>query len=405
MREVGPVRRRRRAWPWVILFSAIGLTATFFAVGGWYFSGQIYTDALKSEPWDPTNLQGGTVEALDVTDDGGTITIRPDDEFAEDHTFDNMVVGLAIGDSLVVAGPATDNGDGSVSREVREVVGAAPPPGARYGLTRDVWLTPKQAGLKYEEIELTTPGQLTFPTWLIPGDEDGRWAVLVHGKGASRSEMLRMAVSLHKQGYTVLDITYQGDVGAPPYSNGMVTYGRVEWQAVEAAVSYATDQGAARIVLGGASHGGAVVLGFLDRGTQTSLVDGVILDAPASSLHDVIDEAAENHTLPVGGLPIPEPLEDVAMWLVSARYGVDYSEVDYTNMAGLVKVPLLVFQGSADKSVPQAVNDRFVQGAGAGATYVVTPDAAHVASWNVDPRGYDKAVAAFLKSIEPQEKE
>ncbi len=396
-------RRRRRAWPWVILFSTIGLTATFFAVGGWYFSGQIYADALKSEPWDPTNLQGGTVEAIKVTDDGGRITLRPDTEFAGDRTFDNMVVGLAIGDSLVVAGPAQDNGDGSVTRAVRDVVGKQPPPGSRYGLTRDVWLTPKQAGLDYEDVKLTTPGNVTFPAWLIPGEKDGRWAVLVHGKGASRSEMLRMAVSLNNQGYTVLDITHQGDVGAPGYDKGMVTYGRVEWQAVEAAVDYAADRGAARIVLGGASHGGAVVLGFLDRGSLTSRVDGVILDAPASSLHDVIDEAAEFHALPVAGLPIPEPLEDVAMWLVSARYGVAFNEVNYTDMAGLVKVPLLVFQGSADKSVPQAVNDRFVQGAGAGATYVVVPDAAHVASWNVDPKGYDKQLKAFLKSIEPKE--
>ena len=80
-----------------------------------------------------------------------------------------------------------------------------------------------------------------------------------------------------------------------------------------------------------------------------------------------------------------------------------HCHLDYTDMAGLVKVPLLVFQGGADRSVPQSVNDRFVQGSGSGATYVVIPDAAHVASWNVAPREYDDHIAEFLESIEPKE--
>ena len=35
------------------------------------------------------------------------------------------------------------------------------------------------------------------------------------------------------------------------------------------------------------------MLGFLARGELVSRIDGVILDAPASSFEDVIDEAAE----------------------------------------------------------------------------------------------------------------
>ncbi len=31
--------RRRRKWPWVVLFSAIALVGVFYVGGAWYFSG------------------------------------------------------------------------------------------------------------------------------------------------------------------------------------------------------------------------------------------------------------------------------------------------------------------------------------------------------------------------------
>jgi hypothetical protein len=268
-----------------------------------------------------------------------------------------------------------------------------------------VWLTPEQAGMEYEDVTITTPEGESFPAWLIPGEDQANWAVLTHGLGAARSEMLRMARPLHESGYNVLVITYRGDVGAPAYAEGMVTYGRVEWRELESAIEYALDQGASRIVLGGASHGGAVTLGLLDRGSLVSEVDAIILDSPASSLESIFDEVGDLRRLPVIGAPIPESLEDVAKLMVAWRFGVDYSEVDYPAMAGLVEDPLLVFQGAADQTVPQPVNDRLMNGgSGAAGEYVVVPGAGHVLSWNVDPEAYEERIAEFLAGLDEQEK-
>jgi hypothetical protein len=389
----------------VILFAAIVLGAVFYLGGGWYFSGLVYADALKAEPYDPSSLQGGSVEAVELEgDEPVRVLVRPDEEFASDTKFDDAVVGLAIGESLVVVGPATPAGDGSQAREVLDVVGDAPAAGDRYGLTRDVWLTPEQAGMEYEDITITTPEGESFPAWLIPGEDPQKWAVLTHGKGAARSEMLRMARPLNEAGYNVLVITYRGDVGAPAYEEGMVTFGRIEWRELESAVEYALDEGATTLVLGGASHGGAVTLGFLDRSPLAVNVDGIILDSPASSFEDVIDEAAEYRSLPGVGAPIPESLEDVAKLMVAWRYGVDYSEVDYTDMAGLVQAPLLVFQGTDDRTVPKPVNDRLMNGgAGDAGEYVLVPEAGHVLSWNLDPEGYEQRIADFLAGLGEQE--
>jgi uncharacterized protein len=395
-----PRSRKRRRWPWAILFSAIALVGVFYVGGAWYFSGLVYADALKAEPYDPAELQGGTVKAFDGTGEQATVTILPDVADRDETKFDAAVVGLTIGESLLVVGPAEREPDGEQTRPVLDVIGSAPSVGDRYGLTRDVWLDPEQAGLDAQYVVISTPDGREFPAWQIGVEGSTKWAILVHGKGASRSEMLRMARPLHKADYNVLIITYTGDVGAPPYEGGMVTFGRTEWQELQAAVEYADAQGAKTLVLGGASHGGAVILGFLARGELARRVDGVILDAPASSFEDVIDEAAEFRTLPVVNQPIPESLEDAAKLAVAFRYGVDYSAIDYTDMAGLLKVPLLTFQGVEDRTVPKAVNDRFMREAGAGGTYEVVDGADHVLAWNLDPKAYEKAIKTFTKELE-----
>ena len=391
--------RTRRRWPWVLLFGAIALLAVFYVGGAWYFSGQVYADALKSEPYDPANLQGGTVAAYDATGENPSVTILPDEQYRAETKFDDAVMGVVIGETLLVVGPAVRGDDGSQTRPVQDVIGEAPRVGDRYGLTRDVWLSPEQAGWDPEYVEVRTPDGRTFPAWQISAEDPARWAILTHGKGAARSEMLRMAKPLVRVGFNVLIITYTGDVGAPPYDDGMVHYGRTEWQELEAAVEYAQDQGAEVIVLGGAGHGGAVTLGFLERGVLARAVDGVILDSPASSFEDVIDEAAEFRTLPVGNLAIPESLEDATKWAVAFRYGVDFSAVDYTDKQGLIDVPLLVFQGSQDRTVPQPVNDRFMANAGKDGTYVVVDGADHVLSWNIDPQAYERTIRRFVRQF------
>ncbi len=383
----------------MLLFSAIALVAVFYVGGAWYFSGLVYADALKADPYDPADLERGTVQAYDDTGEQPMVTILPDAEDRDETKFDDAVIGLAIDESLLVVGPATREADGAQTRPVIEAIGTAPQVGDRYGLTRDVWLDPEQAGLDAEDVVITTPDGRAFPAWEVPGKGAKRWAILTHGKGASRSEMLRMARPLNASGYNVLIVTYTGDVGAPAYDDGMVHYGRTEWQELQAAVEYADAKGAERIVLGGASHGGAVTLGFLARGELASRVDAVILDSPVSSFEDVLDENAEFRSLPVINQPIPESLEDAAKLAVAFRYGVDYSAIDYSAMDGLVDVPLLTFQGVEDRTVPKAVNDRFMRTAGAGGTYEVVDGADHVLSWNVDPEAYEQAITDFTKEL------
>jgi esterase/lipase len=371
----------------------------FLIGGGWYISNLIYSDALKANPYNPDGFWKGTVQS--VEGDGATITVLPDAEHRDETRFDSVVMGLVFDDgSVVVVGPASDTAtDGTRTRPVVDVVGDMPAEGDVYRFTKEVWLTPEQAGLTAEEITVTT-AEGDFPAWKVTVPGSDKWAVLTHGRSGDRPDMLRMARPLNAAGYNLLLTTYPGDNLARPAQDGIWHFGVTEWDEIEAAAQYALDQGAQTLVMGAVSLGGAMTDGFLARSALADQVDGVILDAPVSSLRDGIDEGAESRTIPGVGWSIPEPLEDTGMLIASVRFGLDYDAVDYTDMAGLFDMPLLTFQTSADQTVPKAVNDRFMtEGSGKGGQYVVGPDVGHVLSWNADPQAYEQTVTEFVEQL------
>ena len=88
------------------------------------------------------------------------------------------------------------------------------------------------------------------------------------------------------------------------------------------------------------------------------------------------------------------------MLIAGLRFGVDYDAIDYTDMTGLIDVPLLTFQTSEDQTIPQAVNDRFMnEGSGKDGTYIVVPGVGHVLSWNADPQAFEEAITEFVAEL------
>jgi len=392
-------KRRHRRWPWILLAIGALLVGLVLVGGGWYLSNLIHSDALKANPYNPDGFWRGTVQTIDV--DGATVTVLPDAEHRDETRFDAVVMGLVFDDgSVVVVGPVTGEApDGTRTRPVVDVVGDMPAEGDVYRFTKEIWLTPEQAGMTAEEVTLATPsGDFPATTVRVPGSD--KWAVLTHGRSGDRHDMLRMAQPLRAAGYNLLLTTYAGDDVARPAEDGIWHFGATEWDEIEAAVQYALDQGAQTLVMGAVSLGGAMTDGFLARSELADQVDGVILDAPVSSLRDGIDEGAESRTIPGLGWPIPEAVEDAGMLIAGLRFGVDYDAIDYTDMTGLFDMPLLTFQTSGDQTVPKAVNDRFMtQGSGTGGQYGVVPDVGHLLSWNADQQAYEQAVTLFVEQL------
>lgn len=392
---VTATRTHRRRWPWILLATVTALAVLFYVGGGLYFSGIIHHDTFEVRPGIPATTQTGTLTALDIADPGGgTVTVTLDAKDADPDKYADATVGIAVDDALIVAGPVT-SADGAVTvRPVLDLVGEAPAPGAAAGINRDVWTNPDQLDLAYSEVEIVSDGA-EYPAWLIPGSST-TWAVLVHGKGGYPPEMLRMATTLHERGITCLLISYLNDPDLPASPDGRYGYGTTEVPQVEAALQYALDEGAGRVVLGGVSHGAAVALGTLETSDLAGSIDAVILDSPPADLAANIDAIGDTRSLPVVGLPIPESLETAAMLVTELRYGIDFDDYNWLEGADRITAPTLLFQGGRDTTVDASVARMLATAIGPTATLVEQPEAQHVGSWNVDPAAYGAAITQFL---------
>jgi pimeloyl-ACP methyl ester carboxylesterase len=364
------------------------LVAAFFLGGGWYFSGQIHADGLQEKLPVPSSGQ----EAVSVG--AGTITIA--DPADEEPVLDgDAVYGLEWpGGYGQISGDGT--GTDAVTRDFVLLSGALPHEGTVVSPDRPAFADPAAAlGRDVEDVTFDSDlGPLA--AWYVPGASD-TWAVLVHGKGGERAEMLRTMRTTVDAGMPSLAITYRNDAGAPADPSGLYQFGRTEWRDLDVAVGYATDHGARRVVLVGASMGGGIIASYL-RHQPDAPVAGIVLDSPMLDFGETVSYGAEQEPLPGFG-HVPAPLTWTAKQLAALRYGVDWAGTDYLDDTGWLDVPALVIHGTDDSTVPLRTSEALRASRPDQVTLTVVPGAEHVESWNVDPRAYDDEVAGFLHGL------
>lgn len=123
-----------------------------------------------------------------------------------------------------------------------------------------LWASPGDLGLDYESVQFPAGDGVRLSGWFIPADEqrkDGATAVLVHGwpwnrlgttaedplsslEGASPVDILRLALSLHRDGYHVFmfDLRNHGESAAAP----PVTFGWQEANDLLGALTYLNER-------------------------------------------------------------------------------------------------------------------------------------------------------------------
>jgi fermentation-respiration switch protein FrsA (DUF1100 family) len=82
--------------------------------------------------------------------------------------------------------------------------------------------------------------------------------------------------------------------------------------------------------------------------------------------------------------------------LATLRFGVDWGVLDQVGRADEFSVPVLLFHGEDDDTVPIDTSDQFAEARPDLVRYEVFAGAAHVQSWNVDPLRYEAALREFL---------
>lgn len=373
--------RKRRRWPWIALVSVAIALAAVAAGGLWYVSGLIGAGARVAQPDEGYPMLITAAQGTSITYSGPT-----------GGWTDQGLMGIATVEGGYVETDSPTTSGGLTTRSVTAQI-LPPTPAAGQGATLDGWYFPRNPrvglGLDFDDVAFDSPlGPM--PAWFIPGT-DSTWVIFTHGRGASPAEGLRIANTVSALGYPMLLIKYRDDANAPQ-QDGLGNFGADEWPDLEAAVQYALDNGATRVVLAGASMGGSISLAFLENSALADRVVGTFLDSPIADFAQVVDAEAAKKGLPAF-------VTSAAMRVASWRYGFDFAATDYTSRAAAFTAPILVVQGTADQTVVPAVAMDFA--AATGARLELFEGADHLLSWNVDRPRYEALLTSFLAEVAP----
>ncbi len=348
---------------------------------GWFYSSVLLDTSFR--PVYPERV---------LAADGGTVTLAATRLTRQPGTWGIRWADGSARGALAVMGPVVAAGRREVVRPL--LAGPVPERGTAAVLDAGPYdPDPAARDLRFEDVDV--PGPLGgYPAWYVPGDGD-TWVVLVHGRGGTRREALRILPALHGRGHPLLVVSYRNDDGAPTSPDGRYHLGDTEWEDVEAAVRYAIARGAGRVVLFAWSMGGAITGAFLDRSADARAVAAVVWDAPLVDWRATLRQQARNRGL-------PQALSPLAGAVTSRRIGIDFDRFDLVRRPPAVRPPTLVVHGGGDTAVPVAATRALVAAAPGldwRMRYLEVPDVEHTASWNADPAAYEGAVTTFLADV------
>lgn len=247
---------------------------------------------------------------------------------------------------------------------------------------------------------VTYDGELgPMPAWVVApgGVPTGRWAVLVHGRGARREETIRALAPLLAEGWTCLVPTYRNDEGVPAGPDGRYALGLSEWRDIDAAMGYALARGADELLLAGWSMGGAIVLQALDRSAHADAVGRVVLDGPVVDWGDVLAHHAHEHHIPppVGSLARLLMRHRLGHRLVGVHEGVDLALTDWVRRADELHHRVLLIHSADDEFVPFGPSLALAQARPDLVQFHEWRLARHCKEWNTDPDRWESLVREF----------
>jgi len=144
-------------------------------------------------------------------------------------------------------------------------------------------------------------------------------------------------------------------------------------------------------VLAGFSMGGAITLSFMANSPNSAAVSALILDAPMWHLEKTVSSGAR-------AAGVPERVLVLSNWLSAIRYRFSWADFDYHSTLSDIHVPILLFHGDADRTIPVDLSDAAAALRPDIITYIRVPEAGHVRAWNIDPEAYRQAVLEFVRT-------
>ncbi len=292
-------------------------------------------------------------------------------------------------------------GERTVQRVVEEVYSGTLETARRGWWSGAVYPGPAEAGLSYEDVTIAVEVG-PAPAWLVPAGTEASsdvWAIMVHGRGATRTEGIRAARTVRSLGLPSLLISYRNDGVAPSAPDGRYGLGGTEWRDVEAAIEYALGRGAREVVLLGWSMGGAICLQTADLSRYRHLIRALVLDAPVLDWVNVLAHHARLNGIPYavgryGQLMLGHAL---GRRLTGLAAPVDFKALDWEARAVELRTPTLIVHSVDDDYVPYGPSASVAAKNPEMVTFEPFHGARHTKEWNVDPEKWERVVSAWLR--------
>ncbi|MCC3283835.1 MULTISPECIES: alpha/beta hydrolase [Arthrobacter] len=290
--------------------------------------------------------------------------------------------------------------EGTVQRDVERVYSGDLATAVRGWWSGTIHPTPSDAGFPQEDVEIDVENGKA-PAWLVRSlDATDTWAIMVHGRGAQRTETIRGLGAARSAGMTSLLISYRNDGEAPYTSDGRYGLGLTEWRDVEAAIRYALDHGARDVVLFGWSMGGAIALQTADKSPLGRHIRALVLDGPVVNWVEVLAHHARLNR-------IPAQVGRLGQWLISNAAGrtltglaapLDLKSMDWVARAEEIRTPVLIVHSERDEFVPVGPSADLAEKNPDLVTFVRFPQGGHTREYNTDPVRWEDAVAGWLRT-------
>jgi uncharacterized protein len=250
----------------------------------------------------------------------------------------------------------------------------------------------RHPGVPYERHGFPSLDGTFLEAWYLPRRDARAVAVLFHGYGGTKGDLLREARAFHELGVAAFLVDFRGGGGSAGDESSI---GFHEAQDVRAATAYArTLPGRLPVVVYGISMGAAAVL---KADAEEPLgARALVLECPFDRLLTTVDHRFEERHVPAF------PLSNLLVFWGGWRQGFDafaHNPVDY---ARRVRTPTLLLSGSEDQLVTPDEAGDIARALAGPKELVVCPGVPHASCLRGHPLMAGEAVGRLLaSSLEP----
>lgn len=232
--------------------------------------------------------------------------------------------------------------------------------------------TPKDMGLVYEDVVLTTADGVVVHGWYLPRQDAVATLYFLHGNAGNVSHRLQMVNRLHQAGFQVFILDYRGYGRSQGRPSEFGTYqdGLAGWRWLQKQERRDTP-----ILLYGRSLGGAVAAWLAAQEEVTP--DGVVLESTFTRLRDMATVAL---SLPGLGKFVPDM----------------YPTLERMDAIGC---PMLFIHGEADEVVPVTHVHRLYEAAAGPKSLYLIPRAHHNDTLFVAGSAYGERLRRFVREV------